>query len=116
MLALHQPDGVTDDSEGYEVVVSLSLADDRNDRASRLVESFDRGVDPVIVKGLRLARVPSLLAWSISNPKICPPNWVSYDDPGWPDFGIRLSRLCSSRTDREARPDPEDQRDAPLPR
>ena len=58
VLALHQPDRVAHDSEGDKVVMSLSLPDDLNDRTSRLVESFDRGVDPVIVKGLRLAQDP----------------------------------------------------------
>ena len=58
VLALHQPDRVTHDSEGDEVVTRLSLPDHLDDRASRLVEGFDRGVDPAIIQGLRLAQDP----------------------------------------------------------
>ena len=91
VLALHQPDRVTHDSEGDKVVVSLSLTDDLNDRTSRLVESFDRGVDPVIVKGLRLAQDPFVTRLVDIEPEDLSTKLALYDDPGRPDFGIRPS-------------------------
>ena len=115
VFALHQPDRVTHDSEGDKVVMILSLPDDLNDRTGRLVESFDRGVDPVIVKGLRLAQDPLVTRLVDIEPEDLSTELGLYDDPGRSDFGIRLFLPGLSRRDGKA-PDPEDQRDNPLSR
>ena len=82
VLALHQPDRVAHDSEGDEVVTRLSLPDDLNDRASRLVESFDRGVDPAIIQGLRLAQDPFVTRLVDIEPEDLSAKLALHDDTG----------------------------------
>ena len=115
VFALHQSDGVSHDSEGGKVVMRLCLPDDLDDRTRRLVESFDRGVNPVIVKGLRLAQDPFVTRLVDIEPKDLSTELGLYDDTRRPDFGIRLSLPGLSRRDGKA-PDPEDQRHNPLSR
>ena len=73
-LMLHQTHTAAGDAQGKEVILGFELLDHVQDLAGGLIEGLDGRQHLATAQVLDSLNTPSVPFWSMSKPKICPPN------------------------------------------